>query len=292
MNLKSLAWSAAALILLLTLAAPLIMIPFIVLYTMLRPKGFILHLIPIGVIAYFLLGAYGPDVLKLGFFFLVPSLAMGHVYKRGKTARLAIIVGSVVILAQLLLVLVLSSILFNFDLEAKFIAMMTDSLKHLETGDLFAADGVVNTANTLGDAFMIMLPRLLLLFAFLFAIVAHALARLALRTVDIQAPALPLAKTWRIPKSLVAYYLIAMVASLAIPDDISGYWSIAILNLIPVLSVAFIVQAIGFFFFLADTKKWPRIVPLLLCIPLILFPPFYMIGFLDAAFPLRKYFLK
>ncbi|MCD9024830.1 DUF2232 domain-containing protein [Cohnella silvisoli] len=296
---KSLAWSAAALLLLLSLATPLnfmttflIMTPFVVLYTMLKPKIFVLHLLPIGVIAYFLSGAYGPVVLTLAFFFLVPSIAIAHMYKRGSSARLAVTIGFVFVLAQLLLELALFSLLFNIDLKAELISMLTENLKQLETGNIFAAGWAVDTANAFGDAIMTMLPMLLLLSAFLFTIVTHALSRLALRTVNIQAPALPLAKTWRLPRSLVLYYLVAMIASMAMPDDSGGYWAIVVSNLIPVLRFAFTIQAIGFFFFLADAKKWPRIVPLILCIPLMLFPPFYMIGLLDAAFPLRKYFVK
>ncbi|MNL86727.1 hypothetical protein D3C87_2155570 [compost metagenome] len=52
------------------------------------------------------------------------------------------------------------------------------------------------------------------------------------------------------------------------------------------------MQAIGFFFFVADAKKWPKVVPLLLCIPLLLFSPLHIIGLIDAALPLRKYFVK
>jgi uncharacterized protein YybS (DUF2232 family) len=299
MSRNSLAWSAAALLLLLSLVTPLnflttflIMTPFVVLFTMLKPKVFILHLIPIGVIAYFLSGVSGPIVLTLAFFFLVPSLAMGHVYKRGSTARLVILVGFVFVLAQLLLELVLFSVLFNIDLKAELISMLTNNLKQFETGEGFAAGWAADMANAYGDAIMKMLPMLLLLSAFFFTIVTHALSRLSLRTVGIQAPALPLAKTWRMPRSLVWYYVIAIIASYAIPGDSSGYWSIVVSNLEPVLQLVFAVQAIGFFFFLADAKKWPRIVPLLLCIPLMLFPPLFIIGLLDAAFPLRKYFVK
>ena len=53
-----------------------------------------------------------------------------------------------------------------------------------------------------------------------------------------------------------------------------------------------VVQAIGFFFFLADVKRWNRAVPVLLSVPVLLFPPFYLIGLLDVAFPLRRYFAK
>jgi uncharacterized protein YybS (DUF2232 family) len=295
---KSLAWSAAAVLLLLTLSTFLnvvttflIMTPFIVLFTMLKPQIFALHVIPIGVIAYLLSGAYGPIVLTLAFFFLVPSLAMGHLYKKGSSARTAILVGFIIILVQLLLELVLFSVQFNIDLTAELSSQLTENLKQLESGGFFPGGLTSETAKAFSAAIVNVLPMILLLSAFLVTIVTHGLSRLALRTVDIQAPALPKAKTWRLPKSLVLYYLIAMVASLFITQE-GGYWYVVVSNLVPILHIVFAVQAIGFFFFLADAKKWPRVVPIVLSIPVLLFPPFYLIGLLDVAFPLRKYFVK
>lgn len=296
---KSLAWSAAAVLLLLTFSTPLnvvttflIMTPFIVLYTMLKPKLFIAHVIPIGIITYFVSGSYGPVLLTLAFFFLVPSLAMGHLYKRGSTARKAILVGFIVLLAQLLLVLVLFSTQFDIDLAGQLTSLLTDNLNQLNSGEIFSEGWAADTAKAYGDAIMNIFPMLLLLSAFLFTIVAHGLSRLALRTVGIQAPALPEAKTWSVPKSLVLYYLIAMVASFFLTEESNGYWSVVISNLVPILQIAFTIQAIGFFFFLADAKKWPKVVPVLIAIPVVLFPPCYLIGLLDVAFPLRRYFVK
>lgn len=299
MSWKSLGWSAAAILLLLTLATPLnfmttflVMTPFVVLFTMLSPRAFILHLIPIALVAFFLSGAFGPIVITLAFFFLIPSLAMGYMYKKGNTARAAITLGFFIVLAQLLLEMALFSVLFDVNLKAELTSMLMDSFKQVETANMVAPGWASETAGAFSDAIMNMLPLLLLLSAFLFTIVTHGLSRLALRTANIQAPALPKAHTWRIPRSLVLYYLIAMIASFAMSEDASGYWSIVISNLVPILRFIFVIQAIGFFFFLADVKKWPKVVPLLLCIPLMLFPPAYLIGLIDAAFPLRKYFNK
>lgn len=296
---KSLAWSAAAVLLLLTLATPLnfitiflVMTPFVVLYTMFNPKMFIMHLIPIGVIAFFLSGSFGPVVATLAFFFLVPAIAMGHLYKKGKTARLAVTVGFVIVLAQLLLELVLFSVMFDIDLKAELTAMLADNFKQFEAAQIVTSGWAAEMATAYSDVIMNLLPMLLLLSALFFTIVTHALSRLALRTVGFQAPALPQAKTWRVPKSLVLYYVIAMIALLVMPEGDSGYWKIAVSNLVPILQMVFVIQAIGFFFFLADAKKWPKVVPLLLCIPLMLLPPAHIIGLIDAAFPLRKYFVK
>ncbi|MFC5703112.1 DUF2232 domain-containing protein [Cohnella faecalis] len=292
---KSLAWSAAALVLLLSLATPfsvitlfLLMVPFVVLFTALKPGAFVLHLIPVFVLAFLLLGGYGAIAATLGFFFLIPSIAMGYRYKKGASARSALVLGSIVILAQLLIEFTIFSIQFKLDLAAELASAMDTMLQRLQTGTLLPS----NWTSDMADSIVKGLPMLLLLSSFLFALIAHGLSRWALRSFGIQANALPEARTWRLPRSLVFYYLIALVASFFISADATGFWPVVVSNLVPLLQYAFIAQAIGFFFFLAHEKQWPKAVPILIAIPLILFPPLYLIGLIDAVFPLRRYFVK
>lgn len=299
-NAKSLAWSAAALLLLLSILSPfnvvssfLIMTPFVVLYTMLRPGAFAAHVVPIAAVAFLLAGSYGPVVVTLGLFFLIPSIVMGHLYKKGAAARSVLMIGIAVILAQLLVELVLFSQFFDIDFSAELQAILVDSMKQLETNGMFEPGWATKSAAAFADAIVDALPMLLLMSAFLFTVVTHWLSRKALRTVGIEAPAMPQAKTWMMPRSLVLYYLVATIASFALTEDSGEYWNIAIANLIPILQFLFIIQAIGFVFFLADAKRWPRFAPFLLCVPLLLFPqPLFLVGMLDVAFSLRRFFVK
>lgn len=295
---KSLTWSVAALLLLLSVLTPfnvvssfLLMTPFVVLYTMLRPGAFAAHIVPIAVIAFLLAGPYGPVVVTLGLFFLVPSVMMGHLYKKGTAAKTVVLAGFIVILAELLLELAIFSSQFNFSNEIN--SLLIDSMKQLETNGMFSQGWAAKNAASMTDAIITALPLLLLLSAFFFTIVTHGLSRKALRTVGVEAPALPKAKDWKMPRSLVLYYLLATIISFALTEDSGDYWNIAIANLIPILQFLFLIQAIGFVFFLADAKRWPRIAPFLLCIPLLLFvQPLFLIGMLDVAFSLRRYFVK
>ncbi|WP_246469840.1 DUF2232 domain-containing protein [Cohnella nanjingensis] len=295
---KSLAWSAAALVLLLSIATPLsgitlflLMTPLVVLYTMLKPVSFAVHIVAIAAVAFALLGNGGAIALTFGFFFLVPSIVMGHLYKRRAKAKTVVMVGFLVLLAQLLTELALFSAQYNIDFSAQLATFIEDWLKQLQTNDLVTGDWA-GTASSLGDAIMRMLPTLLLLTSFLLAIVTHALSRRLLSISGIVTPALPEMKTWMFPRSLVFYYLIAVIMSYAIPASSTGFWSDVVSNAMPILQFAFTVQAMAFFFFLAGAKSWPKIIPIILAIPLLLFPPFYLIGLLDVAFPLRKYFVK
>lgn len=296
---KSLGWSFLALVLLLSVPTQLnaftlflLMTPFVVLFTMLKPSVFAGHAAAIGAAAFVLSGGYGPLTLTLMIFFLVPSIVMGYLYKKRRKASSVILAGFLVLLAQMLLELVLFSLQFHFDLSEILATQLRNSLLPLEGSEMYPAGWAASTAAALGDLIVTKLPTLLLLFSFLIAVVTHGLARLALRRSGIELPGLPQAKTWRLPRSLVWYYLIALILSYAVPDKGTGFWTVVIANLSPILQLAFALQAVGFFFFLADAKKWPRAVPLLISVPLILIPPFYLIGLLDAAFPLRRYFVK
>ncbi len=326
---KSLAWSAAAAMLLLTLATPLgfftvflIMTPFVVLYTMLDLKSFVLHLVPIGAAVFLLSGELEPWVITLALLLLVPAVAMGHLYKRARSAKAAVTAAFVLILGQLLLELVLLTVMFDIDIKAQLTSMITTYFQQLEPAGLIESGWVAESATEFSNLIRSMiaanlgmghlsetgwaaeaaaassslimsaLPMLLFFVTFLLAVIAHALSRLALRSASFDAPALPQAKTWKLPKSLVLYFAIAIIAVSAMSEESSGYWWIASINLIPILEFAFVAQTIGFVFFLSDLKKWPRAISLLLCVPVLLIPHAFIIGLLDTAFPIRKYFEK
>lgn len=296
---RPLVWSLVSLLLLLSMLTPLkaltifaVMAPLVILFTMLRPLAFAGYVLAIGAAAYLLGGPYGPLALTMLVFFLVPSIVMGYLYKKRKKAWYVLLGGFIVLLAQLLLELALLSLQLDLDLSKELAGMFQQSFLQFETSGMFEAGWAQETASALGDAIVTMLPLLLLFASFLFAVVTHGLTRWGLRRSGIEAPALPQAKTWRLPRSLVWYYLVALLISFAVPAEGNGLWTVISANLIPVLRYAFAVQAIGFFFFLADAKRWHRAVPVLLAVPVVLFPPFYLIGLLDVAFPLRRYFAK
>ncbi len=296
---KSVAWSAAALLLLLSIPTNLVvvtlfvlMVPMVVLCTLLKPIPYVLHLLGIGIAAYVLLGSYSLVPLTFGFFFLIPSSVMGYMYKKHASARTVVTVTIVILVAQFLAELAIFSIQYDFDLSTQLSGLFEEALKQMQTGTLLPSDWASTTAVSLGDAVLNMLPALLLLSSFAFAIVTHALSRRALGLMGIVAPAMSPLRNWMLPRSLIFYYLLALIVSYFIPADSNGFWSTVTANAVPILRFAFTVQAIAFFFYLADAKRWPRIAPVLIAIPLLLYPPFYLIGLLDAAFPLRKYFVK
>jgi uncharacterized protein YybS (DUF2232 family) len=132
-----------------------------------------------------------------------------------------------------------------------------------------------------------------IVFSFVNAVVGHWLSRQALRIFfNQEVPGMPRAKDWMMPKSLVFYYLAALILQLIFTGDHNSFMNVVLINMVPLLSLVFAIQAVGFFFFLADQKGWHKVVPLILAVPVILFPPLSLIGVLDVAFPIRKSFKR
>lgn len=294
---KSVAWSAVALVLLLSIPTNLVvvtlfllMVPMVVLYTLLKPIPFLLHLLGIGIATAVLLGGYALVPLTLGFFFLIPSAVMGHMYKKHVPARTVVTTAILILLAQLLIELMIVSAQYDMDLSSEISSRMEEMLAQLQTSTLLPSDWAATTAASLGDAFVAALPYLLMLSSYLIAIVTHYLSRRALALSGIVTPAMSPMRTWMLPRSLVFLYLIAQLLSLSTGSH--GFWGMAITNSLPLLEFAFKIQAIAFFFFLADTKKWPRIAPIAIAVVVFLINPLFLIGVIDAALPLRRYFAK
>ncbi|THF73518.1 DUF2232 domain-containing protein [Cohnella fermenti] len=297
---KSVAWSVVALLVLLSIPTSLIaitiflvMMPLVVLYTMLKPLSFAAHVACIGIAAFALMGAYSLASLVFGLFFLIPAAVMGHLYKRRMPARTVVTVTMVVVLVQLLVELAIFSVQYDLNLSSELASLIEESLNQLQTDTLMPAGWAAETSATLGDAITRMLPALLLLISFLIAVVTHVLARRGLGLMGVLVPGMTPMKNWKLPRSLVFYYLLVLILSYTISSESTGFWSMVAINAMPILTFAFTIQAIAFFFYLADIKKWSRIVPIIIAFPLLIFMwPFYLIGLFDTAFPIRKSFEK
>ncbi|WP_420819059.1 DUF2232 domain-containing protein [Paenibacillus nanensis] len=296
-GLKPILWSAAAFLALVLLAVPLLNFPasllltvsYVVLYATLSRGAFILHLLPVWILAAVVAG---PSLLIIGLFFLVPSIVMGHLYQKGVSAAKVIRTVGIVFLAQLMLELLLFEMVFDLSLLSEFSEIVRTTMNGMMTPELAAAGWNEEMTEQLIQTVMNIIPLIFILFSFIYAVLAHFFARRAVQRSGIEVPAFPKAKDWRLPRVLVIYYLIAYVADLFLRNGDDSFLNVAVMNLVPLLSFLFTIQAIGFFFFIAHERGWSKAVPILIAIPVLLIPPLSLIGVLDTAFPIRKSFVK
>ena len=294
---KSILWSAAALLLLLSIAVPLLnavtafvmMVPIVILYTTLSKRAFMLHMLVVYGIAAAVLGA---PALIVGLFFLVPSVVMGHLYRKKTSARKVLTATLLTFLAEMLLELVMFDLLFNMSLLSEIRRTVRQMVDNLNAQGLLMNSLSAEFTDSYIQVLIHSIPMAFITVSFLLAVVAHAIARPFLRSMQLSVPGLQPAKDWMLPRIFVFYYLIALVVDMATPNNGNSFLTVTLLNLVPLMRLAFSIQAIGFFFYIADQRKWNRAVPFLLSALVVVFPPLSLIGVLDAGFPIRKAFKK
>lgn len=290
------AWSIVYLLLLLSLSTPLLIIttlfliiPAVVLFTTLSTKQFIVHLLPVLLIV----GLITPVYVVLALYFLIPAIVMGRWYKKRASALSTILAGTVTILGEFLLLLVIGTALFNFDLSSyvnDMMQMVTSPLSDLGTGNPLMTEFNLTSedVNTISHMTIQVIPMTLILSSFMMAVITHSIVRPILNSMEYAVPKLKPAREWRLSRSFIWYYLLGVVINLLFGNSDNSFMLMISANLLPLLQIVFKIQTIGFLFFVVYERKWCKIVAILLALPVIWLPGLWIIGIIDMAFPLRE----
>jgi len=291
-GLTSALWSGLYFVLLVSMVSPFnfltisfVMIPLVIMYVRLTPLRFALHLGIVLALAFFALGSFGSAVLAITLFFLMPAILMGHLYKRGSAARTVVTAGVVTMLGELLLGLIIAAAFGMNAMQAlgDLVRASLADFQKLAPGSL--STGMIDDIITLMTQ---MIPLYLIVFSLYYVVITHALSRLLLKAQGFAVPAMKPMKEWMLPKSTVWYYLIALTLDFFVKKETGSTVTMILLNSIPLLMLLFSVQALAFFFFLADRRGWGKALPFVMIVPIVLFPPLSLLGVLDVAFPIRK----
>lgn len=291
-------WMVIYLIVLFSIVTPLnfitinlIMIPVLALYMYLDVKRFALaYAVSLGIF-YLLTGGLGLVILFISLFFLPPVILMGHFYKKKALARTAILAGTLTLMGELLLGLVIGR-LFGFDPVAQFGATIRDYLGALPSNvtqqlNMDLVDSMIRYITQ-------MIPFFIVAFSVFYVIVTHGLGRWFINRGGREdlVPALPPVRTWKLPKSLVWYFLIVMILDFTIPANPDSFLVMIVINLFPLLNLAFVVQAISFLLYFVHVKRKGKAWPALAIVLMIVVPTtqyiFSLLGLFDVMFPLRE----
>lgn len=281
------AWSVAYLLLLLSLSTPLLIIttlfliiPPVVLYTSLNTRKFILHILPVWLIV----GLISPVYVLLAAYLVAPALVMGRWYKKRASAKSTVIAGMITILSEFLLLLFIGKTVFNFDLY-NYVNEVLKVTPLIGMGDLGWTSEEIQKLSVMTIQ---MIPMTLIISSAMIAVITHSIVRPILNSMNYAVPKMRPLRDWKLPRSFIWYYLIGFIVLMLFSDSDNSYMLMISANLLPLLQLGFKIQAIGFFFFVAYERKWNKVFPILLAIPVVLLPSLWIIGIIDLVFPLRE----
>ncbi|MCP3775198.1 YybS family protein [Paenibacillus sp. MZ04-78.2] len=294
---RMLGWSIAYIFLLLSIFLPplnlitaaLLMVPVLIMYVKLGTRRFLVHYIVSLAVVYFvaslLAGWLGALLVSVSIFFLPPVIQMGNLYKKRAAARTVLTAGTLTLLGELLLTLVVCS-MFGLNPIGSMKRLMMESMQTLPV----QMQGMMRIDMDILVQLMVqMLPLYMIGFSLFYVVISHWLARKVLVRSGESIPAFKPVKDWMLPKSFVWLYLLALILEMFVKDSKSMIFTV-LLNLLPLLMAAFAIQAIAFLFFVAHVKRWNKTLPIM-GIFLLLVPPAYfmfsLLGVFDVAFPIR-----
>lgn len=266
----------------------LVMVPLLFLYAKMNWKGFALTLAANLLILFLVAGQIGLVLAIVPLFFLPASIVMGRLYKLKASAQRVVVTGTLVLVAEMLIML-LSARMSGIDIIGSFKATLQDSLNMLPDSvkSYIPEDSVAITVR--------MIPFFIILFSVYYSFLTHGVTRWLLRKTGVSVPGLPPLVRWKIPRSLVFYYLAVIVLDLVVgTGGADSYAGMIVLNLLPLLTIAFMVQGISFLSFFISKGRGNKAVPWISGIIIAVVPwmiyLFGMLGLLDTAFPIRERF--
>ncbi|WP_227793663.1 DUF2232 domain-containing protein [Paenibacillus guangzhouensis] len=299
MRWSSALWSIAALLLILSLFTPFqivtisfIAIPIVVLYATTNVRTFILHMLCVYLVAFLAMGTFGSAAILFAVYFTIPAVVMGRLYRRKASAMAVFVGGTVTVLAESIIMLFVMNTILGFDFNLYLGETVRTSLDPLQTANLMPVGWTPKMTDDLVAMMTQMVPFALIFSSVLIAAVTHTISRRILNRQGVEASKFKPLHEWMLPRSLIWYYFIAVLADMFISDTDTSFVTVVLVNLLPLLKIAFMIQTVCFFFFVAHIKQWNRILPILFVIPLFIFPPLRIIGLLDIAFPIRQSLVK
>ncbi|BAU26292.1 uncharacterized protein YybS (DUF2232 family) [Aneurinibacillus soli] len=247
------------------------------------------------------------------------GIGMGYIYRKKNNAGQALITGTVIGLVTVFISIGISLLFLQINpIDTAVTAMkkMTEtmfqgmeaklnaSLQQLPQAQREGAQGHQITAmqerikmmeQELIPMVSMIIPASLIGSSLLTALLNHVLSSRVLQRMGANAPALPAIRHLRFPRSVLYYYLIALIIPVFIGPVKYPFVRMAVMNISILLQYAIIIQGFAVFAYWAHKKNWRR-AGLIVAGCIFLIPPFTfiltLIGILDAGLDLRGRFLQ
>lgn len=293
---STIGWIVVYILLMLSIVTPLnfitinlIMIPVLILFMKLDWRWFVPAYAAALATLYFATGGLGLMLILISLFFLPPVIAMGLCYKKKSSSKLAILAGTLSMMGILILFLIIGRIA-GYDPMVDFKDILQANIDRFpaQLQEQFNAGAIDNLLFLVSQ----MIPFFIVVFSLYYVIITHWLARRLVNRRKELIPGLPPVRTWMLPKSLVWYFVICMILDFFVRTEAGSFLSMILLNLFPLLTLAFVVQAVSFLSFYVHVRKKSRVWPVLL-VALVIFIPatqyiISLVGLFDVMFPLRE----
>lgn len=221
---------------------------------------------------------------------------MGYLIRQKKRRLAVFMAGSIVFLINLVAQYALSIVLFkiNFieELMDTFRLSVDQSIKMLEQFGQAPDEKMIKQFESMVDLMETLVPSMFVMASFLLIFVVQLASFPFLKRFGITVPNWGPFRELTLPKSILWYYLLTMLAAMIMRPEEGTYWFWVIANLSFILQMLMVLQGVSFVFYITHVKGYPKAVPIVVIVLVFLLPfVLYIVrilGIIDLGFDLRK----
>jgi len=231
--------------------------------------------------------------------FGLSGLTMGYFYKQKQTQGV-LVGGSLAYTFSIIVSYIGAKLFMNIDFIHDSISILEQSIQQSKSIlESFTTDEKLSEQFTQLeqglDLMVHLVPTMFITIGVISAVITHLLAIPILKRLRFDLAPLKPFRDWKLPQSIVWYYLIVSIL-LMVNIDKDTFFFIAVINLYFILQFFVLLQGYSFIFYYSYTKGWSKAVPISIMIGSFLIPILlYLIrilGIIDLGFPLRGKIMK
>ncbi|MFB5284346.1 MULTISPECIES: YybS family protein [Peribacillus] len=237
-----------------------------------------------------------PTVLLTG----VMGIVIGYHVKHNKSTIQMFISSVLAFIVGSLLILIATNIILDMNVVDETLTMVEESMEtSFDMMDMLGQNVTDDMKQQMRDSIEMipmMIPSMLVISAMVMAYIFILASQPFIKRFSDKVVKWPLFRELRLPKSILWYYLIILVATFFMNTDDHSYVNMAILNLMFILQLFILLQGFSLIFYISYVKGWGKFVPILITVVSLLNPIFLTIvrilGIIDLGFPFREAITK
>ncbi|WP_338471216.1 YybS family protein [Niallia sp. XMNu-256] len=236
--------------------------------------------------------------LPLTLAFGLTGIVIGDFIRNGKPRNTAFIAGSIVFLFNLVIVYVVTVVFLSINFIEDSIQLLRESIEQ--------STQIVSSLSLLGEPDEAMIqqlyaavellhtltPSLFVLFSFIAVFIIQLVSYPILKRLGMKVVVGEPFRNLKLPRNILYLFILAFLASLIFQPDSGSYFHLALSNISYILQLLIIIQGFSFITYISYQKKWPKAVPILALISIMLIPIVlyivWILGIIDLGLDLRN----
>lgn len=228
------------------------------------------------------------------------GIVIGSFIRMQRSRSQTFIAASIVFLINLVGAYVVSIIFFNVNYITESFDLIRSSTQEMNgimsTVDEAAAEKYIKGIKEALDLLESLIPSLFVLSSFIIVFFIQLVSIPIIKRFGIIVDGWKPFRDLTLPKSLLWYFLLVLIASYIIKPEEGSYWFAALVNIIFILQLFMTLQGLSLVYYFTYVRGLPKALPIIITILLFVMPLILSIirilGIMDLGFNLRKRFTK